>query len=98
MNAAKRQVYEAFERRIVAGLAQLKVGGPMDSHTDVGPRATAQSLETIERQVQTSVKAGATLLTGGEPLDRPGNSYRVSALVAHSRATTCLSGRSVRSG
>ena len=48
--------------------------------TDVGPLATAQILETVERQVDESVRAGARVLTGGKRLDRPGNFYQVSAL------------------
>jgi succinate-semialdehyde dehydrogenase/glutarate-semialdehyde dehydrogenase len=83
--AAKRfivhaQVYDEFERRMVEGLVRLKVGNPMDADTDVGPLATEQILETIERQVDDSVRAGARLLTGGKRLDRPGYFYPVSAL------------------
>jgi succinate-semialdehyde dehydrogenase/glutarate-semialdehyde dehydrogenase len=83
--AAKRfivhaRVYDEFERRMVEGLERLKVGDPMDADTDVGPLATAQMLETVERQVDESVRAGARLLTGGKRLDRPGNFYPVSAL------------------
>ncbi len=83
--AAKRfivhaRVYDEFERRMVEGLERLKVGDPMDPDTDVGPLATAQIMETVERQVEESVRAGARLLTGGKRLDRPGNFYPVSAL------------------
>ncbi|MGH8510995.1 MAG: NAD-dependent succinate-semialdehyde dehydrogenase [Gammaproteobacteria bacterium] len=83
--AAKRfivhaRVYDEFERRMVEGLERLKVGDPMDEDTDVGPLATAQILETVERQVNESVQAGARLLTGGKRLDRSGNFYQVSAL------------------
>ena len=83
--AAKRfivhaQVYDEFERRMVEGLKRLKVDDPMREDTDIGPLATAQILETVARQVDESVKAGARLLTGGKRLDRPGNFYQVSAL------------------
>jgi len=83
--AAKRfivhtQVYGEFERRMVEGLVRLKVGDPMHEDTDVGPLATAQILETVEHQVDASVRAGARLLTGGKRLNRPGNFYQVSAL------------------
>jgi succinate-semialdehyde dehydrogenase/glutarate-semialdehyde dehydrogenase len=83
--AAKRfivheRVYDEFERRMVEGLARLKVGDPMREDIDVGPLATKQILETVERQVEESVRAGARLLIGGRRLDRPGNFYPVSAL------------------
>ncbi len=83
--AAKRfivhaQIYDEFERRMVQGLERLKVGDPMREDTDVGPLATAQILETVQRQVDESVQAGARLLAGGKRLDRPGNFYPVSAL------------------
>jgi succinate-semialdehyde dehydrogenase/glutarate-semialdehyde dehydrogenase len=83
--AAKRfivheRVYDEFERRMVEGLARLKVGDPMREDTDVGPLATQQILETVERQVDESVRAGARLLIGGRRLERPGNFYPVSAL------------------
>jgi succinate-semialdehyde dehydrogenase / glutarate-semialdehyde dehydrogenase len=83
--AAKRfivhtRIYAEFERRMVDGLARLKIGDPMREETDVGPLATPQILETVESQVNASVKAGARLLIGGKRLDRPGNFYQVSAL------------------
>jgi succinate-semialdehyde dehydrogenase/glutarate-semialdehyde dehydrogenase len=83
--AAKRfivhaRVYDEFERCMVEGLERLKLGDPIDEDTDVGPLATVQILETVERQVNESVQAGARLLTGGKRLDRPGNFYQVSAL------------------
>ena len=83
--AAKRflvhaRVYDEFERHMVEGLERLKVGDPMDEDTDVGPLATARILESVERQVNESVQAGARLLTGGKRLDRPGIFYQVSAL------------------
>jgi succinate-semialdehyde dehydrogenase / glutarate-semialdehyde dehydrogenase len=83
--AAKRfivhaRVYDEFERRMVQGLERLRVGDPMREDTDVGPLATAQILETVQRQVGESVLAGARLLAGGKRLDRPGNFYQVSAL------------------
>jgi succinate-semialdehyde dehydrogenase/glutarate-semialdehyde dehydrogenase len=83
--AAKRfiladAIASEFERRFVAGMEALKVGDPMDESTDVGPLATAQVLEDLDRQVQKSVAAGARILTGGKRLDRPGNYYAPTVL------------------
>lgn len=83
--AAKRfivheRVYDEFTRRFVAEMEALKVGDPMDPATQIGPLATPQILEDVDEQVQATVRAGATLLTGGRRLDRPGNFYAPTVL------------------
>ena len=83
--AAKRfiiaaDVYAEFERRFVEKMKALHVGDPMDEKTDIGPLATPQVLNDVHDQVQKSISAGATLLTGGHKLDRPGNFYEPTVL------------------
>ena len=78
--AAKRfvvvdDVYDAFLDRLVDETEALTVGDPLDPSTDVGPQASPRFLETLHDQVTASVEAGATVLTGGEPLDRDGAYY-----------------------
>jgi succinate-semialdehyde dehydrogenase / glutarate-semialdehyde dehydrogenase len=75
--AAKRfivhqAVADEFERRYVEGFRALTVGDPMDPATDVGPLANQSQVETIVRQVEQSVAAGARVLAGGRRIDRPG--------------------------
>src|SRR3954466_9645869 len=75
--AAKRfivaeQIADEFERRLVVGMEKLVVGDPMDPATDVGPLANEAQVKTLADQIGRSVQAGARLLTGGYPLDRPG--------------------------
>jgi succinate-semialdehyde dehydrogenase/glutarate-semialdehyde dehydrogenase len=69
------EVADEFERRFVEKMSSLNVGDPMEEGTDMGPLATAQILEDVDSQVKKSVEAGARVLTGGEPLDGPGNFY-----------------------
>ncbi len=89
--AAKRfivheEVYEAFERSMAKGLRLLQVGDPLDERTDVGPLASRDGLETLEAQVDGSVKAGARVVTGGRRLHRPGFYYQPTALADIPRA------------
>jgi succinate-semialdehyde dehydrogenase / glutarate-semialdehyde dehydrogenase len=65
-------VADEFERRLVEGMQALVVGDPMDPATDVGPLANEAQVKTLVEQIDRSVKAGARLLAGGHPLDRPG--------------------------
>ena len=83
--AAKRFIVDAriaaeFERALVAGMAALRVGDPMDETTQVGPLATPEILEGLDQQVRRSVELGASVLTGGRRLDRPGNYYSPTVL------------------
>ena len=83
--AAKRfvvhaDVHDEFLDRFVEEVEALAVGDPTDEDTDVGPQARAGLLEDLHEQVQASVEAGATVLTGGEPLDRDGEFYPPTVL------------------
>jgi len=66
-----------FEKRFVAAMEALKVGDPLDESNDVGPLATPQIADDIEKQVRDSISAGAQLLTGGK---RTGNYYAPTVL------------------
>ena len=83
--AAKRfivasEVYPEFERRFVDEMKALSVGDPLQEATDIGPLATEQILKDVSDQVQTSVAAGALVLTGGQKMKRPGNFYEPTVL------------------
>ena len=83
--AAKRfvvhtDVYDEFLDAFVAAVESLTVGDPMDDDTDVGPQAREDLMNDLQEQVEASVDAGATVLTGGEPLDREGAYYPPTVL------------------
>ncbi len=83
--AAKRfilheEIADEYERKFVSALAALKVGDPMDESTEIGPLASPQIVNDVDEQVQKSIAAGATLLTGGTRLGERGNFYAPTAL------------------
>ncbi len=67
-----RDVAEEFTRLFTDKIAALTVGDPMDEDTQIGPLATESGLEDVEKYVQDAVAKGATVLTGGQRVDRPG--------------------------
>jgi succinate-semialdehyde dehydrogenase/glutarate-semialdehyde dehydrogenase len=73
-------VYEEFRDAFVEEVESLVVGDPMETDTDVGPQAREDLLDELHEQVEDSVAAGATVLTGGEPLDREGAFYPPTVL------------------
>ena len=83
--AAKRfivhdRVYEEFCELFVRHTRDLVVGDPMDEGTDVGPLATDQIRNDLDRQVKETVGAGARLLTGGNPRSGTGFYYEPTVL------------------
>jgi len=85
--AAKRfivaeSIAEEFENKFAQKMAALVVGDPFDPKTELGPLSTADGVADLDRDVQATVRAGAKVLTGGKPLDRPGNFY-VPTVLTH---------------
>jgi len=83
--AAKRflvheRVADEFEERFVAAFRGLRIGDPMLPETQVGPLATAQIVDDLERQVRESVAAGARVLTGGNRIGRAGFFFEPTVL------------------
>jgi len=76
--AAKRfivhqQIAAEFEKRFVKSMAALRVGDPQDDSTEVGPLASKQVLDDLDKQVRRAREQGAKVACGGERL--PGKGF-----------------------
>ena len=83
--AAKRfivheQIADKFEKEFVSRMQALKLGDPFDEKTDVGPLATPDAVKDLDADVEKTLQAGAKLLTGGKPVNGPGNFYLPTVL------------------
>ncbi len=83
--AAKRfivaeKIGAEFERKFVKRMEALRVGDPFDESTELGPLANAEAVASLDADVKKTVAAGARVLTGGHPLERPGNFYAPTVL------------------
>jgi succinate-semialdehyde dehydrogenase / glutarate-semialdehyde dehydrogenase len=83
--AAKRfivhdAVYDEFERLFVEQMSGKAVGDPMLETTDVGPLASEQQRDDVEKLVADAVANGARVLCGGAAPDRPGFYYPPTVL------------------
>jgi succinate-semialdehyde dehydrogenase/glutarate-semialdehyde dehydrogenase len=78
--AAKRfivvdSIADEFEERFRNGIEELAVGDPMEASSRIGPLAKSDLVDTLEQQVRHSIGAGATVVTGGQRLQRRGYYY-----------------------
>ena len=94
--AAKRfivaqPIAEEFERKFVSRMQGLRIGDPFDETTQLGPLANADAVASLDADVKKTVAAGATLLTGGEPLKRPGYYYAPTVLTNIPKASPAYS-------
>jgi len=83
--AAKRfivaeKIADEFERKFVKRMQELRVGDPFEETTQLGPLASADAVASLDAGVKKTVVAGARVLTGGQPLDRPGSFYAPTVL------------------
>jgi succinate-semialdehyde dehydrogenase/glutarate-semialdehyde dehydrogenase len=58
-------VYEAFTRKLVAAVAQLRVGDGLKGPTDQGPLIDAKALAKVEQHLADAVGKGARIALGG---------------------------------
>ncbi|MXP11057.1 NAD-dependent succinate-semialdehyde dehydrogenase [Pseudoblastomonas halimionae] len=65
-------IYDDFADRFIAALKDIEPGDPMDEDTELGPLSSESQRDTVLDQVSKAKEEGATLLFGGENIDRPG--------------------------
>ena len=85
--AAKRfivheRVADEFTQRFVERMQALTVGDPMSADTDIGPLATRQIVDDLEKQVNESIERGARVLTGGKRKTGSGNYFEPTVLTS----------------
>jgi succinate-semialdehyde dehydrogenase / glutarate-semialdehyde dehydrogenase len=77
----ERSVYADFVDAVRAGLAERRVGPPLEPRTQIGPLARRDLRDGLARQVAALVAEGGRVLLGGVIPDRPGWWYPPTLLV-----------------
>ena len=65
-------VYEQFRERLLARIAEGKVGDPADPATEVGPLVNEKQFEEVLAAIERGRDQGGTVLAGGERADDEG--------------------------
>lgn len=77
---AHTEIYDEFAELFAQKMAALSVGDPLDESVDVGPIATASGRDELAELVDDAVAQGATVLTGGQRVERDGWFYEPTVL------------------
>ncbi len=59
-------VYDEFVEKLLPKVKALKLGNPMETGTDMGPKVNASEIRNLERIVGESINQGATVAHGGK--------------------------------
>jgi (Z)-2-((N-methylformamido)methylene)-5-hydroxybutyrolactone dehydrogenase len=73
-------VKDEFLARLVERVSRIRVGLPNEMTTEYGPLCTERQLRKIEAVVESSVRQGAKILTGGKAIERAGYYYAPTIL------------------
>ncbi|MFW6599265.1 NAD-dependent succinate-semialdehyde dehydrogenase [Propionibacteriaceae bacterium Y2011] len=76
----QRPVAAEFADRLTAKLQELPMGRGTEDGVVVGPLITAAAVTKVTDLVADAVERGATVRTGGTPVDRPGHFYPATVL------------------
>jgi aldehyde dehydrogenase (NAD+) len=64
--------HASIVERLVALAEKVVVGDPLDVSSEMGPMISQAQADSVLRQVEEAVRAGATIATGGKRIDRTG--------------------------
>lgn len=79
-------IFHEFQELFKEEIERLIIDDPLNKSTDIGPLATEEMLNNVDKQVHTSVKQGAKLISGGTRLhDRCGFFYQPTVLTSVSK-------------
>jgi betaine-aldehyde dehydrogenase len=77
----ERSIHDRFVGELVSRAMAIKVGGPLDEDSEMGPLVSRQQLEKVEDYVRIGKEEGATLATGGHRIDGSGFYYEPTIFV-----------------
>ena len=73
-------VRKRFEELFVGKMRAKKMGDPLQPGTELGPLARHDLRDSVHKQVEETVRAGARVLLGGNPLEGKGAFYPPTVL------------------
>ena len=69
-----------FTEAFVAAMAAIKVGNGLEPGVQMGPMVSHRRLAAVQKLIEDAVSAGATVATGGRPIEGKGYFYQPTVL------------------
>ena len=73
-------IYDEFAQRLVAKVAQFKIGSGETEGVDIGPLIHAEAADAVDELVQNAVASGAEILVGGAKSQQGDSFYQPTVL------------------
>jgi acyl-CoA reductase-like NAD-dependent aldehyde dehydrogenase len=77
---AHHTVVKELENLMKQKMESIKVGDPKDKNTDIGPLISEKHRNLVNEKIQSAIKDGATLVTGGKNIEGKGFYYAPTLL------------------
>ena len=61
-----KKIYEEFLNKLVKKAKKIKLGGPMEKETQMGPLNSFKQLENIEKNIKATIEQGGKIKCGGK--------------------------------
>ncbi|HIZ95946.1 MAG TPA: NAD-dependent succinate-semialdehyde dehydrogenase [Candidatus Ligilactobacillus excrementavium] len=72
--------FDEFVDNLKEAFSSAKIGDPMDPETVVAPLSSKSAQEKLQKQVDSAIEGGATLVYGNEPIDSKGFFFQPTIL------------------
>ena len=60
------KIYDEFLKKLISKAEKIKLGGPMDKNTQMGPLNSFKQLENIEKNIKATIEQGGKVRCGGK--------------------------------
>ena len=60
------KIYDEFLKKLILKAEKIKLGGPMDKNTQMGPLNSFKQLENIEKNIKATIEQGGKVRCGGK--------------------------------
>ena len=74
-------VYDAYLAAFIKEVTSFKIGSPLEENVYIGALTRKEQIPFLQAQINDAVKKGATVLCGGNKINRPGNYFAPTVLV-----------------